>query len=270
MRVIDAILKLRPEFAARLQLRQCLINVGDLSTYFATIPRDVRYIILEFVPDLRRNDIDAICAQARQKHFKFVDKRICDDPADYFMTPTYGGGSILNLQQICIEFGHRGCADTKSDCEYVREAPYGENLNPNPKYCAISTMLIKFVDNKLEIYQRASYQDSNNRYYVGQFLKQSNNMPPILMSSSGEIKLLPTPRKFQPYCILPCGLCYTMVYFMEVQMWFLIDFATMEQAPVDQPPHHPDSGWYMDDFGEWHHPISCVSSCQLSYRFLEV
>lgn len=69
----DAVLKLRPEFAARLEIRADL-HKNDHYDYFGTIPRDIIGVICEYLPDLRAKYDPTHIAKCEEQTKQFIDK----------------------------------------------------------------------------------------------------------------------------------------------------------------------------------------------------
>jgi hypothetical protein len=69
--LITAIEKFRPEFAQRDNLRSALRHCGT-NVYFATVPKDICDMIMDFVPDLRVRDLSHIMSEARQNRDKLM------------------------------------------------------------------------------------------------------------------------------------------------------------------------------------------------------
>lgn len=89
--------RLRPDFAQRDRLRRKLKwAVIDGETYFATIPKDIRDIIENFVPDLRINNVQPILDHDRQQLSTIMSKLSAAD-----LQLLNGSGSSSIIHALC-------------------------------------------------------------------------------------------------------------------------------------------------------------------------
>lgn len=177
--LITVIEKFHPEFVKRDKLRSALCHCGT-NVYFATVPKAICDMIMDFVPDLRVRDLSHIMSEARQNRDKLMStlstvardhlNKLQQKSTNELLYSAYGPYIIITeiksdtLRAINV-------LDTRNDNmnDYIYLMPYNpvlckysEFLQHYHSVCTLPCGLICFAPSPLDHDVRYVIVDSNN------------------------------------------------------------------------------------------------------------